>query len=101
MQLFTQATADTATVIRGGNKLVLDPVSLVPGDIVHVQSGDRVAADMRVVRLEYMLAVSGQNWGLGGPQWMHFAGADDSHLTAGQVLLDGPNSNSVHKRQDL
>jgi magnesium-transporting ATPase (P-type) len=61
MQLFSQMMADSATVIRGGNKLVLDPVSLVPGDIVWVQSGDRVAADMRVVRLEYMLAVSGNN----------------------------------------
>jgi cation-transporting ATPase F len=39
-----------ATVIRGGHKERVDAVGLVPGDIVLLQSGDKVPADLRLLK---------------------------------------------------
>ena len=39
----------TATVLRGGKTRVVDAADLVPGDVVKLESGDRVPADLRVV----------------------------------------------------
>ncbi|MBM3640246.1 MAG: HAD-IC family P-type ATPase [Alphaproteobacteria bacterium] len=41
-----------ATVIRDGRRQVVDADSLVPGDIVFVQSGDKVPADLRLIRVK-------------------------------------------------
>ena len=40
--------AATATVIRGGKKRTVPAAELVPGDVVFVESGDRVPADIRL-----------------------------------------------------
>ncbi len=39
-----------ALVSRDGNRITLSAEQLVPGDVVHVQSGDRVPADLRLLR---------------------------------------------------
>ncbi len=48
------ALADTmiseATVLRGGEKLRIPSTELVPGDIVLLQAGDKVPADLRLLR---------------------------------------------------
>jgi magnesium-transporting ATPase (P-type) len=44
--------APRATVIRAGHRQEIDAESLVPGDVVFVQSGDRVPADLRLFRLK-------------------------------------------------
>jgi len=49
-----------ATVIRDGKKRTVDAEELVPGDLVFIQSGDRVPADTRLVNstnLQIMEAV--------------------------------------------
>ncbi len=40
-----------AIVSRGGARLDVDAAVLVPGDVVHLQSGDRVPADLRLFRV--------------------------------------------------
>jgi magnesium-transporting ATPase (P-type) len=40
-----------ATVLRDGRRMVAAAEGLVPGDVVHLQSGDRVPADLRLVRV--------------------------------------------------
>ena len=40
-----------ATVIREGHRFTLPAAELVPGDVVFIQSGDRVPADMRLFKL--------------------------------------------------
>jgi magnesium-transporting ATPase (P-type) len=41
----------STTVLRGGQSHVIDAAELVPGDLVLVRSGDRVPADLRLLRL--------------------------------------------------
>lgn len=38
-----------ATVVRGGRTIDVDAADLVPGDLVRLESGDRVPADLRLV----------------------------------------------------
>jgi Ca2+-transporting ATPase len=42
---------DTATVLRDGERKILPASDLVPGDVVELQSGDKVPADMRILSL--------------------------------------------------
>jgi P-type E1-E2 ATPase len=37
-------------VLRDGLETVIDAVELVPGDVVNLNDGDRVPADIRVIR---------------------------------------------------
>jgi len=40
-----------ATVVRGGEKLRTSSTAVVPGDLVLLESGDKVPADLRLIRL--------------------------------------------------
>lgn len=42
-------SAPHARVIRGGTEHVIEAVELVPGDVIHVEAGDYVPADARLV----------------------------------------------------
>ena len=46
----THALKTEATVLRSGEKQRIDARDLVPGDIVFLQSGDKVPADMRLLK---------------------------------------------------
>ncbi len=41
----------TTTVLRGGTKQTIDSVELVPGDIVYLEGGHKVPADMRLIEV--------------------------------------------------
>ncbi|PCF97738.1 cation-translocating P-type ATPase [Vreelandella nigrificans] len=41
-----------ATVLRNGKRTVVDAETIVPGDIVLVESGDRVPADLRLIEVK-------------------------------------------------
>ncbi len=49
--------AARATVVRGGVRAQIDASDLVPGDIVLVETGDRVPADLRLVQARNLRAV--------------------------------------------
>ncbi|MBW2410296.1 MAG: HAD-IC family P-type ATPase, partial [Deltaproteobacteria bacterium] len=46
----SRAMTSEATVMRGGEKKRIAAVQLVPGDLVLLQSGDKVPADMRLIQ---------------------------------------------------
>lgn len=43
-------SAPHARVIRDGKEMVIDAVDLVPGDILHLEAGDFIPADARILR---------------------------------------------------
>ncbi len=45
-----KAMTSDATVLRAGEKKLISATELVPGDVVFLQSGDKVPADMRLLR---------------------------------------------------
>jgi Ca2+-transporting ATPase len=49
IESLSQALTITATVLRGGERRQIPATELVPGDIVLLQSGDKVPADLRLV----------------------------------------------------
>jgi len=49
MQAISNMLAPRSAVLRGGRRQSVDAVDLVPGDIVLVESGDRVPADLRLI----------------------------------------------------
>ncbi len=51
LEALAKTTLTQARVIRGGETRHVPSVELVPGDIVLLQSGDKVPADLRLIRL--------------------------------------------------
>ncbi|MCR4297749.1 MAG: cation-transporting P-type ATPase [Gallionella sp.] len=49
MEAIRRMLSPEATVLRGGKRLVVAAETLVPGDIVLLQSGDKVPADLRLL----------------------------------------------------
>jgi Ca2+-transporting ATPase len=49
-----QLTAPTAHVIRNGERLTIPAAMLVPGDVVLLESGDRIPADVRMLAVQGM-----------------------------------------------
>jgi Ca2+-transporting ATPase len=49
IEALSEMVRTVATVRRGGLRQKIDSVGLVPGDVVLLQSGDRVPADVRLV----------------------------------------------------
>jgi magnesium-transporting ATPase (P-type) len=49
LEAVRELLAPEATVVRDGRRLSVDATQLVPGDLVFVQSGDRVPADLRLL----------------------------------------------------
>ncbi|AZV92469.1 carbonate dehydratase [Bordetella sp. J329] len=50
MESIRRLIAPHATVLRDGGRMVCDAADLVPGDIVLLEPGDRVTADLRLLR---------------------------------------------------
>jgi len=51
LSALAQTMTSEATVLRGGEKTRIASIDLVPGDIVFLQSGDKVPADMRFLQI--------------------------------------------------
>jgi sodium/potassium-transporting ATPase subunit alpha len=50
MESFKNLVPQYATVIRDGQKLTITAEEVVVGDIVEVKGGDRIPADIRVIK---------------------------------------------------
>ncbi len=54
-KLLRKYTNKRATVIREGEEVVIDATELVPGDILSIETGDIVAADLRLIKINNLL----------------------------------------------
>jgi len=52
IEALSRSLSVSATVLRDGVKRVIPSTELVPGDIVFLQSGDKVPADLRLMRVK-------------------------------------------------
>jgi magnesium-transporting ATPase (P-type) len=52
MEAVRNMLSSQATVVRDGQRVVIDASAVAPGDIVYVQSGDRIPADIRLIRVK-------------------------------------------------
>ncbi|VDM91543.1 unnamed protein product [Onchocerca ochengi] len=49
MESFAKLAPPNTTVLRGGQIKKIDATLIVPGDIVHINAGDRIPADIRII----------------------------------------------------
>jgi magnesium-transporting ATPase (P-type) len=55
MEAIRKMLAPAAAVLRGGQRVTLPAEQLVPGDIVLIEAGDKVPADLRLLQAEGLL----------------------------------------------
>lgn len=53
MESFHECVPEHANIKRNGKWLKMDSASVVPGDLLKVVAGQRVAADMRIIEVSY------------------------------------------------
>lgn len=88
LEALSQLAAPTAKVLRGGSLLVINAIYLVPGDLVILESGDRVPADCILtqdnnVMLDESL-LTGESAGVNKS-----SSTKDSNIYMGTILLTG------------
>jgi magnesium-transporting ATPase (P-type) len=72
---------ESATVVRNGLPMTVPARELVPGDVVTLQSGDKVPADMRIIRTKNLLIEEAALTGESLPVAKHAgSAAEDSSL---------------------
>lgn len=49
MDSFKNMIPTGCSVIRDGNNVTIDPLKLVPGDIISCKAGDKIPADIRII----------------------------------------------------
>ncbi len=70
--------ASRATVMRDGERLLIDAAELVPGDLVLLEPGDRVPADLRIVHAHNLRATEAALTGESVPSEKQAAPVDAS-----------------------
>ena len=98
-----KSVATEVTVLRGGQRLRIDAAGLVPGDIVILAAGDKVPADLRLLRGKELRTVEAALTGESLPVQKHFETlpeetvlADRRNMAyAGTTVVSGQGSGLV------
>ena len=86
LEALISMTRTRATVVRGGRKLTVDSERIVPGDLVVLDSGDRVPADLRLVAVHEFQTDESALTGESVPVTKH-----DDAVTAETLMADRLN----------
>ncbi|MCL6575929.1 calcium-translocating P-type ATPase, SERCA-type [Kyrpidia sp.] len=78
-----ELTAPTAHVLRGGKKWIIPAADLVPGDIVFLEAGDRVPADLRLLQGQGLEIEESSLTGESVPVRKTFGPLEEEHLSLG------------------
>lgn len=118
IEALARSMVSTATVRRGGTTLRVASTELVPGDVVLLQSGDQVPADLRLIRVkdlraaeaaltgesvpvEKSVAVVPEETSLGDRKNLAYASALITYGTATGIVVATGNQTEVGKIQRL
>ena len=83
MQLLMKMSAHSALAIRDGNPVTLPATQLVPGDLVILETGGIVPADMRLIEVARMKVEEATLTGESLPTEKHVEPLPDEHLPLG------------------
>jgi len=83
LRALKELSAPNAKVLRGGQSITLPAKELVAGDIVLLESGDRIPADIRLLEANSCYVEESALTGESVPVGKHAAGIDDSDLPLG------------------
>ena len=72
MESFKNMVPQQALVIRGGEKKTMVAREIVLGDIVEVKGGDKIPADLRIIRSAGMKVDNSSLTGESEPQVIYF-----------------------------
>ena len=86
IEALSEMVPDTATVVRGGTRATVPAAELVPGDIVLLQSGDKVPADLRLLAVRALQVEEAALTGESVP-----VGKGTDPVAAGAVVGDRTN----------
>uniref|UniRef100_A0AAF5HYV5 Sodium/potassium-transporting ATPase subunit alpha n=3 Tax=Strongyloides stercoralis TaxID=6248 RepID=A0AAF5HYV5_STRER len=87
MESFKKMVPHNATVIRDGKKQVIDATEVVPGDLLEITSGDRVAGDIRIVKSSGLRVDNSSLTGESEPQGRSINFTNDNPLESKNVAL--------------
>jgi magnesium-transporting ATPase (P-type) len=79
--------APSAQVLRDGRRLTLEARVLVPGDVVLLQSGDRVPADLRLIRANQLMIDESLLTGESAPADKRAEAVDEEFLAADRTSI--------------
>ena len=60
MESFKKLVPQEAIVLRNGDKISVNAVNLVVGDVVFVKAGDRIPADLRIIEARSFKVYGGE-----------------------------------------
>ncbi|CAM4253397.1 calcium-translocating P-type ATPase, SERCA-type [Paenibacillus tarimensis] len=84
-----ELSAPTARVIRGGEIMEVAAVELVPGDLIFLESGDRIPADIRLLEASSLYVEESALTGESVPVGKHSEPITDAELPLGDMKNTG------------
>ena len=83
IEALREMAAPTATVVRDGRERRINALELVPGDLILLATGDKVAADARLVEAVNLQTVEAPLTGESAPIQKHTSPLEDERLPTG------------------
>jgi Ca2+-transporting ATPase len=83
IEALRQMAAPTATVLREGREVEIPARDLVPGDVIHLEAGDKIPADVRLVEAVNLQMEEAALTGESVPVEKHTAALDNPELALG------------------
>ena len=92
MKSFAKLTPQQAKVLRGGEIAVMNADQIVRGDVVIIKNGDRVPADMRIIKVDELKVDNSSLTGESEPQKRTIQCTNDNPLETSNLAFFSTNA---------